>query len=130
LAGGLSDLAAFSFYPGKNLGALGDGGLVVTNDDGVARRVRMLRNYGSIEKYQHDVIGTNSRLDEIQAAVLRVKLPRLEKWNERRRAIAERYRTQLSPVEGIEFAEPLNDTVSTDHLLPIRIATATRFDRG
>jgi dTDP-3-amino-3,4,6-trideoxy-alpha-D-glucose transaminase len=122
LAGGLSDLAAFSFYPGKNLGALGDGGLVVTNDDGVARWVRRLRNYGSIEKYQHDVIGTNSRLDEIQAAVLRVKLPRLEIWNERRRAIAERYRTQLGPVEGIEFAEPRAGTVSAAHLLPIRIA--------
>lgn len=82
---------AWSFYPGKNLGAFGDGGAVSTQDESLARRVRMLGNYGSRTKYVNDMIGYNSRLDPIQAAILRVKLPYLDEWNERRRAIAERY---------------------------------------
>ena len=80
--GSLGDAAAFSFYPGKNLGALGDGGAVVTNDKEIADRVRALGNYGSDYKYHHVYQGTNSRLDEMQAAFLRVKLPQLDKWNE------------------------------------------------
>ena len=76
--GGLSDAAAFSFYPGKNLGALGDAGAVVTNDGALAEELRRLRNYGSPVKYQHDVKGVNSRLDELQAALLRAKLRRLD----------------------------------------------------
>lgn len=83
--------AGFSFYPGKNLGALGDGGMVTTDDDAVASRVRLLRNYGSRVKYEHLEQGTNSRLDELQAAVLRVKLGALERGNSRRRAVATRY---------------------------------------
>lgn len=82
---------AWSFYPGKNLGAFGDGGAVSTQDEGLARRIRMLGNYGSSTKYINDAIGFNSRLDPIQAAVLRVKLRRLDDWNARRSAIAERY---------------------------------------
>lgn len=89
--GTLSDAAAFSFYPGKNLGALGDGGCVVTNDKTIADKVRALGNYGSDYKYHHIYKGTNSRLDEMQAAFLRVKLRNLDKWNECRRAIAARY---------------------------------------
>lgn len=89
--GSLGAAAGFSFYPGKNLGALGDGGAVVTNDDTIAERVRMLRNYGSSVKYQHDLQGTNSRLDEMQAGFLRVKLPHLDKWNTGRRRIADMY---------------------------------------
>jgi dTDP-4-amino-4,6-dideoxygalactose transaminase len=80
-----------SFYPGKNLGALGDGGAVLTNDPDLADKIRLLRNYGSRRKYEHEVAGQNSRLDEIQAAVLRVKLHHLDAWNDRRRAIAARY---------------------------------------
>ncbi len=76
--GALGDAAAFSFYPGKNLGAFGDGGAITTNDDSMAQEIRMLRNYGSVEKYKHLVQGFNSRLDEIQAAVLRVKLACLD----------------------------------------------------
>lgn len=93
--GGLGHAAGFSFYPGKNLGALGDGGAVTTNDDQVAARVRALRNYGSTVKYVNEVAGFNSRLDELQAAFLRVKLPYLDQWNRRRARVAERYRSGL-----------------------------------
>ena len=86
--GNLGDGAGFSFYPGKNLGALGDGGAVVTNDDYLASQVRFLSNYGSNKKYQHDLKGANTRLDELQAAFLRVKLRVLDEWNERRKKIA------------------------------------------
>ena len=94
--GGLADAAAWSFYPSKNLGALGDGGAVTTNDPIVADRVRLLRNYGSRVKYVNEIIGSNSRLDEIQAAVLRVKLPLLLEWNDRRRRVAQRYLSRLA----------------------------------
>ena len=94
--GSLGHAAATSFYPGKNLGALGDGGAVVTRDPAIARQVRMLRNYGSEKKYDHQVLGCNSRLDEIQAAVLRVKLRHLNEWNQERRAIATRYDAMLA----------------------------------
>lgn len=94
--GGFGDAAAWSFYPGKNLGALGDAGAVTTNRADVAERVRMLRNYGSRVKYSHETKGLNSRLDELQAAVLRVKLNRLEEWNARRSAIAGAYGAALA----------------------------------
>lgn len=89
--GALGDAAAWSFYPGKNLGALGDGGAVTTDDDRVADQLRVLRNYGSRQKYMNEAQGWNSRLDELQAAVLGVKLRVLDEWNDRRRAIATRY---------------------------------------
>lgn len=89
--GSLGHAAGFSFYPGKNLGALGDGGAVVTNDKELADKVRALGNYGSDYKYHHIYKGTNSRLDEMQAAFLRVKLPELDKWNADRRRIAQKY---------------------------------------
>jgi len=93
--GGLGDAAGWSFYPGKNLGALGDGGAVTTNSRELADRVRVLRNYGSRVKYYCDVQGFNSRLDEIQAAVLRVKLGHLDDWNARRRKVAAFYTQEL-----------------------------------
>ena len=86
--GALGDAAGFSFYPGKNLGALGDGGAIVTNDAELAKRLRILRNYGSSVKYINDIKGYNSRLDELQAAFLRVKLTVLDEWNDRRRSVA------------------------------------------
>ena len=92
----LGDAAGFSFYPGKNLGALGDGGCVVTNDKEIADKVRALGNYGSDYKYHHIYQGTNSRLDEMQAAFLRVKLPHLDKWNTDRKRIAEKYLTGIT----------------------------------
>lgn len=90
-AGCLGDAAGFSFYPGKNLGAFGDGGAITTNDDQLADTVRKLHNYGSKEKYVHELQGINSRLDELQAAFLRVKLTRLDAWNDRRRHLAQIY---------------------------------------
>jgi dTDP-4-amino-4,6-dideoxygalactose transaminase len=89
--GSLGHSAATSFYPGKNLGALGDGGAVLTSDAAVADKVRNLRNYGSMVKYRHESLGYNSRLDELQAAVLSLKLGKLEEWNEQRRGIANLY---------------------------------------
>lgn len=94
-AGSLGDAAATSFYPGKNLGALGDGGAVLTNDPSIANKVRLLRNYGSRVKYEHQDIGYNTRLDEMQAAFLRVKLALLDDWNIRRQALAATYTAQL-----------------------------------
>ncbi|MDO8532813.1 MAG: DegT/DnrJ/EryC1/StrS family aminotransferase [Dehalococcoidia bacterium] len=94
--GAWGDVAAFSFYPGKNLGAMGDAGAVVTNDEAIARQVKLLRNHGRAEKYEHQCVGYNARLDTLQAAVLRVKLRRLEEWNRRRRAIAQVYGQTLA----------------------------------
>lgn len=89
--GSLGDAAGFSFYPGKNLGAFGDGGAVVTNDSELAEKIQVLRNYGSRIKYHNDYIGENSRLDELQAAFLRVKLKKLNEWNNRRKKLAASY---------------------------------------
>jgi dTDP-4-amino-4,6-dideoxygalactose transaminase len=110
--GSHGDAVAWSFYPGKNLGAFGDGGAVTTNDPEVADRVRVLRNYGSRVKYVNEILGVNSRLDPIQAAVLRVKLRYLDEWNERRRRIATSYLEKLAQC-GLEmpvvpsWAEPV-----------------------
>ena len=101
--GSLGHAAATSFYPGKNLGALGDGGAVVTNDSAIAEKVRILRNYGSSKKYHHVVEGCNSRLDEIQAAVLRVKLRKLPHWNQLRQTAARRY---VSLLDGASVLTP------------------------
>lgn len=94
-AGSLGDIASFSFYPGKNLGALGDGGCIVTNDKSLAEKVKELRNYGSMIKYHHNEKGVNSRLDELQAAILDVKLRYLDDWNKERNAIAKRYLQEI-----------------------------------
>ena len=98
--GSLADAAAFSFYPGKNLGAFGDGGAVTTNDAEVALKIRSLGNYGSQKKYYNEFQGINSRLDEIHAALLRVKLKYLDEWNGRRRRAVEVYQKGLQPVAG------------------------------
>lgn len=112
-AGALGDAAGFSFYPGKNLGALGDGGCVTTNSDELAGRVRALANYGSDSKYHHLYQGVNSRLDELQAALLRAKLPCLERWNEARRAIAARY---LAGIRNPRLTLPLPSSPEYGHI--------------
>jgi dTDP-4-amino-4,6-dideoxygalactose transaminase len=119
-AGGLGDAAAFSFYPGKNLGAMGDAGALVTDDDELAARVRRLRNYGSVVKYQHEVQGFNARLDELQAAVLRVKLPRLDDWNDRRRTLAARYLQGLARVPSLGLPHVPEGVEPGWHLFVVR----------
>ncbi|WP_130734574.1 DegT/DnrJ/EryC1/StrS aminotransferase family protein [Flavobacterium sp. J27] len=94
-AGNLGNAAGFSFYPGKNLGALGDAGAITTNDENLAQVLFSMRNYGSKTKYENEILGTNSRLDELQAAFLNVKLPHLENENEKRRNIAKRYLKEI-----------------------------------
>jgi len=100
-AGSIGVTGCFSFYPGKNLGAYGEGGAVVTNDDAIAEKIRMYRDQGQSKKYYHSVIGWNARLDGIQGAVLRVKLKYLPGWNESRRKHAREYTRLLSPVDGV-----------------------------
>ncbi len=113
-----SHAAVFSFYPTKNLGALGDGGAVITGDDAIATRVRRLRNGGQRDRYHHVEPGVNSRLDELQAAVLRARLPFLSAWTARRRQLASQYRSQLS-----DGATPIRerDSGHVYHLFPVRL---------
>jgi len=103
--GSIGDIGCFSFYPVKNLGAYGDGGMIVTNNEELAEKLGMLRNYGQSRKYCHDFVGVNSRLDEIQAAILRVKLKHLDEWNERRRRIVELYNELLKDTNVIRPVE-------------------------
>jgi dTDP-4-amino-4,6-dideoxygalactose transaminase len=124
-AGTVGATGAFSFYPTKNLGALGDGGAVVTGDEEIAERLRLLRHYGQTDRYRHESFGVNSRLDEIQAAVLRVKLQHLEEWTERRREIAARYTAALrgTPVE------PLAELEDRRHVFHLYVVRAPDRDR-
>jgi len=117
--GTIGAAGAFSFYPTKNLGALGDGGAVLTNDAALAERLRRLRNGGQSSRYHHVEAGVNSRLDEMQAAVLRARLPFLRRWTERRRALAAKYRHALSATMTV--AE--RDAGHVYHLFPVRSAT-------
>lgn len=105
-SGAYGDLGCFSFYPSKNLGAFGDGGMVITDDDALADKVRVLASHGSRQRYHHDVLGYNSRLDELQAAILRVKLKHVDAFNTARRRIAHRYNAQLA---GCGVATPHED---------------------
>ncbi len=116
LAGSFGHAAAFSFYPGKNLGALGDAGAVVTDDVEIAQKVRAIGNYGSQIKYHHDLMGTNSRLDELQAAFLLVKLPYLDAWNEERKHIAEQY---YAGIENASILLPEHIQENFYHIFPV-----------
>jgi len=107
--GSLGDVGCFSFFPSKNLGCLGDGGMVVTNDPSLYEKVDVLRRHGGKTKYHHDVLGMNSRLDEVQAAILRVKLKHLDDWNASRRQRAFRYNRGFASLPGIELAAELRD---------------------
>lgn len=120
-AGNFGDVACFSFYPGKNLGAYGDGGVVVTNEEEITRKVAMLADHGSLVKYEHQVEGINSRLDSIQAAVLDVKLRYLDDWNEKRRQNAYIYNEFLKDIDGVITPVELANTKSVYHLYVIQV---------
>jgi dTDP-4-amino-4,6-dideoxygalactose transaminase len=119
--GSLGVAAAFSFYPGKNLGALGDGGAVTTNRPEVAERLRLLRNHGQADKYTHTVIGYCDRLHNLQAALLNVKLARLAGWNEARRAAAQRYSGTLQAIAGVRPVGTSDDATPVFHLYVVRL---------
>jgi dTDP-3-amino-3,4,6-trideoxy-alpha-D-glucose transaminase len=118
--GSLGSAAAFSFYPVKNLGALGDGGAVVTADAALAARVRVLGNYGAARKYEHELRGANSRLDAIQAALLAAKLRHLDAWNARRRAVARRYLEALADLAWLELPAVSEHAEPVWHLFVVR----------
>ncbi|MGB3263731.1 MAG: DegT/DnrJ/EryC1/StrS family aminotransferase [Microcoleus sp.] len=117
-AGSFGKAAAFSFYPSKNLGCFGDGGMLITNDAELAKTVRTLRNYGAPSKYLHTEIGTNSRLDNLQAAILNIKLPYLEKWNRDRNLAAQHYNTLLEPLKHKGIV-PIANHSSSGHIYHI-----------
>ena len=119
-AGALGDAAGWSFYPGKNLGAFGDGGAVTTNDDGLADRLRVLRNYGSRVKYFNEVKGFNSRLDPLQAAFLRVKLTHLDEWNARRGSLVQTYFSGLGGVSKLTLPMVLDAADPCWHVFVVR----------
>lgn len=125
-AGGVGAVAATSFYPGKNLGAYGDGGAVLTGSDALAARVRALRNYGSETKYEHPETGFNSRLDTLQAVVLSAKLRRLARWNDERRAAAARYRELLSGLDAVELPSEAPGNEHVWHLYVVRVPERDR----
>jgi dTDP-4-amino-4,6-dideoxygalactose transaminase len=119
--GAMGAAACFSFYPSKNLGALGDGGAIVTSDDGLAARLRGLRNHGEARKYEHEVIGYNTRLDALQAAVLSVKLKHLDRWNQERRDHARLYDRLLADVPGVVTPRTRAEVQHVYHLYVIRL---------
>lgn len=125
-AGSLGDLGCFSFFPTKNLGAYGDGGIVVTNDDKLAENLRILRVHGSKPKYYHRMVGYNSRLDALQAAILRVKLPHLDDWTAARQRVAFRYDELLQGVQGIETPYRAPDRSHIFHQYTIRVRNSQR----
>lgn len=129
-AGSFGDAAAVSFYPGKNLGAYGDGGAVLTSSEALAGRLRRLRNWGSERKYHHPEIGFNSRLDTLQAVVLSAKLRRLDRWNEARCRAAARYDELLGDVPGVERPRTLVGNEHTYHLYVIRVPDRDRVLEG
>lgn len=120
LTGSFGDINGTSFYPGKNLGALGDGGAVTTNDDVLAEKVKMIRNYGSDKKYYNEVIGVNSRLDELQAAVLKVKLKYMNQWTKERIQIAAWYDEQLKDINGVTIPTLAEGASHVYHLYVIK----------
>ena len=121
VAGSIGDAGCFSFYPTKNLGGLGDGGMVVTNDETIFKKLCMLRDYGRVSKYEHAMVGYNSRLDTLQAAVLRLKLKKLKKWNAMRQEIAKVYNKFLQGVGGIITPQAAAGVNHAYHVYAIRI---------
>lgn len=125
--GAWGDIATFSFYPGKNLGAFGDGGAVVSKSIHLSSRVRALSSHGGLQKYVHDAVGYNSRLDAIQAALLRLKLKHLDEWNRKRRSVAARYREQLRDLEWLQLPVESLDAEPVYHLFVVLVENRERF---
>ena len=119
--GALSDIASYSFYPGKNLGAYGEGGAITTNNDELATTARMIRDHGGKEKYNHEIFGHNYRMEGIQGAVLGVKLNHLDKWTESRRKVAEKYRALLSDISEIKVPVEMDYAKHVYHLFVIQV---------
>jgi len=126
--GSMGELSGFSFYPGKNLGAYGDGGAVTTQNEEMALRIRQLGDHGSLKKYVHETLGTNSRLDSLQAKVLQVKLRHLETWNEGRRRAAASYRERLGDLEALSLPREREDHLPVYHLYIIRSPKVEAID--
>ncbi len=124
-AGSMGQMAAFSFYPSKNLGCYGDGGAVTTTDPALAEKLRMLRNYGQRQRYYHEIVGINSRLDELQAALLATKLPYLDSWNLRRREVAARYTEGLA---GLPVSGPV-EAAGNEHVYHLYVIQVAERDR-
>jgi dTDP-4-amino-4,6-dideoxygalactose transaminase len=124
--GTIGDAACFSFYPGKNLGAYGDGGAIVTGDEALAARIRMLANHGRVDKYDHRIEGVNSRLDGLQAAILNAKLPRLAAWTEARRRNAYLYNELLGGVSNLEIPVEMDDVRAVYHVYVVRVRNGKR----
>jgi dTDP-4-amino-4,6-dideoxygalactose transaminase len=120
-AGSMGIAGSFSFYPSKNLGAFGDGGALATNDDKIGQFLRMYRDHGSIVKHEHSFIGSTDRLDDVQAAVLAVKLKYIDQWNDQRSKCAEIYTTLLSEVDSVITPKILDNTKPVWHLYVIRV---------
>lgn len=120
-AGTLGHASAFSFYPSKNLGAYGDGGAVITSNPDLAEKVRKLRDHGQVTKYHSEILGFNSRLDAFQAAILKLKLPYLDEWNEKRRQVASWYEEALTPVKAVRLPSRFADSQPVYHLYVVRV---------
>lgn len=120
IVGSFGTAGCFSFYPTKNLGAFGDAGAIVTNDPILADKCRMIRNYGQKNRYEHEIYGINSRLDEVQAAILSVLLPKLDQHNNRRREIAAIYKNELADIEGLELPNERQGASSVNHLFVVQ----------
>lgn len=118
--GGIGDLASWSFYPGKNLGAWGEAGALTTNNDEIHHKARILRDHGSGKKYYHDYVGFNYRMSEFQAAVLNTKMRHIERWTEQRRANARIYNANLAGIEGVKIPSEMEDVRHVYHLYVIR----------
>jgi dTDP-4-amino-4,6-dideoxygalactose transaminase len=126
-AGSMGDTGCFSFYPGKNLGAYGEAGAVVTNDDALAEKIRMFRDHGQSKKYYHNVIGWNGRMDGIQGAILSVKLKYLAGWNEARREHAREFTRLLSPIAGVIAPREMDYARHVFHIYAIRVRERDRL---
>jgi dTDP-4-amino-4,6-dideoxygalactose transaminase len=128
-AGSVGQIGCFSFYPTKNLGGYGDGGLITTDDEALWQKIRLLRAHGDVGQYDHVAIGLNSRLDEIQAAILRVKLKRVDTWNDARRRNAQRYAASLGAVDGLEVPRQMADSQHVYHQYTIRAKNRDRLQQ-